>query len=60
VEVRRWLWLPPEQPLVRKAEMGGRAITKDDMVEHSNAQQLPGVDQPLGYGAILAARCWVP
>ena len=51
-----WLRLPSEQSLVSKAEVGGRAIAQDEVIQDSNVQELPGLDEALGHGAILAAR----
>ena len=43
-----WSWFLPslvEKPLIRKADIVGRAITKNDVVEDRNAQELPGFIQ---------------
>jgi len=48
-------WIASQQPLVREAKEGGRAITKHDMVDKGNAEQLPCVHEPLREGTIFPA-----
>ncbi len=43
-----------EQPVVRKAEVGQGAIAQYHMINHGDAQERAGLDQPLREGAILA------
>jgi len=48
-------WIASEQSLVREAKESCRAITKHDMVDEGNTQQLPRVHEPLREGTIFPA-----
>ena len=44
-----------EAPRVSKTEVGGAAISDNNVIQDRNVQELPSLDEALGHGTILAA-----